>query len=293
MTALRPMIRCREIKAADIEAVADLLARGFVGRSRAYWLSGLQHQAGRDVPHGYPRFGYMLDLDGAPVGVLLLIHTARGSEGGTAIWCNLSSWYVAPPFRNHAPMLAKIAQRLTEVTYVNISPARWTWPIVEAQRFEAYCNGLFCAMPALSRVPDGTAVEFVSAATGAVEGLPHAEAALLTRHAGYGCLSLVARTQSSVSPFVLQPVRVRRGTIGLPAMQLIYCRNVEDFVACAGVIGRLLLRQGKIAVLLDANGPVAGLVGVYTERRGRKYVKGPQRPRLGDLSDTELVLYGP
>jgi hypothetical protein len=45
-------------------------------------------------------------------------------------------------------------------------------------------------------------------------------------------------------------------------------------------------------VILDANGPIAGLVGSYTETRGRKYFKGTLRPRLGDLTDTELVIYG-
>jgi len=293
MTALKPMIRCREITAVDIEAVADLLARGFVGRSRNYWLGGLRRQATRDVPEGYPRFGYMLEHDGAPVGVLLLIYTARRSGDDTSIWCNLSSWYVAPSFRNYAPMLAKIAQRLKHVTYVNISPARWTWPIIEAQRFKVYCKGLFCAVPALSRVRDGAVVETVSAGAASVHGLPPAEAELLIRHAGYGCLSLVAHTGRSAVPFVLQPVRIRRGFIAPPVMQLIYCRDIDDFVACAGAIGRVLLPQGKIAVILDANGPVAGLSGMYTERRGRKYAKGLHRQRLGDLSDTELVLYGP
>jgi hypothetical protein len=35
------------------------------------------------------------------------------------------------------------------------------------------------------------------------------------------------------------------------------------------------------------------LVGLYSEPIGRKYFKGPQCPRLADLSDTELVIYGP
>jgi hypothetical protein len=294
MTALRPMIRCREITAVDIEAVADLLARGFVGRSGNYWLRGLRRQATRDVPQGYPRFGYMLEHDGAPVGVLLLIYTARGSgDDDTSIWCNLSSWYVAPSFRNYAPMLAKIAQRLKHVTYVNISPARWTWPIIEAQGFKVYCKGMFCAVPALSRVRYGAVVEIVSTGTASIDGLPPAEAELLIRHASYGCLSLVVRTGRSAVPFVLQPVRIRRGFIAPPVMQLIYCRDIADFVASAGAIGRVLLRQGKIAVILDANGPVAGLSGICTEWRGRKYVRGPHHQRLGNLSDTELVLYGP
>jgi len=46
-------------------------------------------------------------------------------------------------------------------------------------------------------------------------------------------------------------------------------------------------------VFFDANDKVPGLIGFYTEKRGRKYFKGPHRPHLADLSDTELVLYGP
>ena len=150
-------LRCREISAADLDAVADLLTRGFVGRSRDYWMQGLRRQAVREVPSGYPRFGYMLDHDGAVAGVLLLLYTARSDGGDAAIRCNLSSWYVDPAFRNYAPMLTKIAQRHKEVTYLNISPATWTWPIIEAQGFSSYCSGLFFSIPVLSRAARGNA----------------------------------------------------------------------------------------------------------------------------------------
>jgi len=293
VTQLKPQVRCREIAASDIDAIADLLTRGFVTRPREYWMQGLRRQAAREVPHGYPRFGYMLDHEGAPVGVLLLLYGARGDGSEAAIHCNLSSWYVESAFRNYAPMLTSIAQRLKEVTYFNISPAHWTWPIIEAQGFRAYCRGLFFSLPALSPVPAGTTVEIVSPATTTIEGLGTGEVELLKRHAVYGALSLVCRTATRASPFVLIPMRIRRGWIAPPAMQLIYCRDLAEYVACAGTIGRLLLRRCKISVIVDANGAIEGLRGIYTEKRGRKYFKGPNRPRLGDLSDTELVLYGP
>jgi hypothetical protein len=287
-------LRCREIADTDIAAVADLLTRGFVGRSRQYWLQGLHRQAVREVPNGYPRFGYMLDYDGRAVGVLLLLYSSRIDGGETTIQCNLSSWYVDPAFRNYAPLLTRIAQRHQEVTYLNISPATWTWPIIETQGFNSYCSGLFFSIPALSRVRSGTTIETISADTNAVEGLPAAEVELLTRHAHYGCLSLVCRTPGGGAfPFILLPVRIRRGWIAPPAMQLVYCRDIEEFVDCAGAIGRALIRHGKISVILDANGPVAGLAGIYSGARGRKYFKGPHRPRLADLTDTELVLFGP
>ena len=287
-------IRCREISAADIDAVAELLTRGFVGRSLEYWMQGLQRQAACEVPNGYPRFGYMLHNDGRPVGVLLLLYTFRDEGGEPSIYCNLSSWYVEPGFRNYATLLTKIAQRHKEVTYLNISPAIWTWPIIEAQGFSSYCSGLFFSIPALSRVKSGMTIETVSPDTRAIEGLPDAEVELLTRHARYGCLSLVCRTPGGgPSPFILLPMRIRRGWIAPPAMQLIYCRDIAEFVECAGAIGRALIWHGKISVVLDANGPVAGLTGFFSRARGRKYFKGPHRPRLADLTDTELVLYGP
>ena len=53
-------VRCREIEARDIDAIADLLTRGFPGRPRAYWMGGLRRQAARAVPNGFPRYGYLL-----------------------------------------------------------------------------------------------------------------------------------------------------------------------------------------------------------------------------------------
>lgn len=294
VTELTPMIRCREIGIADLDAVAELLTRGFVGRSRNYWMGGLNRQATREVPDGYPRFGYMLDHQGKPVGVLLLIYSAREQDGETVIRCNLSSWYVEPAFRNYAPMLTKIAQRHKDVTYLNITPASWTWRIIEAQGFRSYCSGLFVSFPALSRRTGEMTVETVSRHVRELEGLSDQETALLARHAGFGCLSLICRTpDGGALPFILQPMRIRRGRLAPPAMQLIYCHDIADYIACAGIIGRFLLWRGKIAVVLDANQRMDDLVGFYTEARGRKYFKGPHCPRLGDLSDTELVIYGP
>ena len=291
---LRQKIRCREIAETDIDAVADLLTRGFSGRPRRYWMQGLRRQAAREVPKGYPRFGYMLDADGEAVGVLLLLYTSRISGDEVAIHCNLSSWYVDPAFRNYATLLTRIAQRHREVTYLNISPATWTWPIIETQGFNSYCSGLFFSVPALSRVTPGMTVEIVSPARQEIEGLPDSETELLARHARYGCLSLVCHAaRGETFPFILQRLRIRRGWLAPPAMQLVYCRDIADYVQCAGTIGRALIRRGKISVIVDSNGAVPGLAGIFSRARGRKYFKGPHRPRLADLTDTELVLYGP
>jgi len=283
-------IRCREIAAGDADAVTDILTRGFPGRPRNYWLVGLHRQAERTVPEGYPRYGYLLEAAGAVVGVLLLMYSEKIVGTERVLSCNVASWYVEPQFRNQASLLSAIALKHKHVTYMNVTPAPPTWRILEAQGYKRYCNGLFFALPALSR-GDGM-IASVAADSAKPDDLSQNEFELLTRHARYGCLSLVCRTPHGAMPFVLAPFRIRQGRIGLPAMQLIYSRNIDDFVAHAGALGRFLLQRGKPLVIIDANGPIAGLVGVYSEARGQKYFRGPNLPRLGDLADTEFALYG-
>ncbi|MGO3927639.1 acyl-CoA acyltransferase [Rhodopseudomonas pseudopalustris] len=286
-------VRCREIVEADIEAVSQLLTRGFSGRSQNYWLRGLHRQGQRDVPDGCPRYGYLLENCERPVGVLLLLYTQRLEDGGPSVRCNVSSWYVDPEFRNYATLLTSVAQKNKHVTYINISPATNTWPIIEAQGFRRYCGGMFFSAPLLSRAEKGMTVERVTGASAAVEGLPPADFDLLRSHADYGCLSLVCRVGDEAIPFIMIPKRMKSGRFPMPAMQLVYCRETPDFVRCAGALGRALIWRGRPLVIIDSNGPIAGLSGVYTESRGRKYFKGPNPPRLADLTETELVLYGP
>jgi hypothetical protein len=290
MPAVKP--RFREIQESDLEAIADLLTRGFVHRSREYWMLGLRRQGARSLPPDAPRFGYLMESDGKPVGCLLLIYSTKTIDGQAITCCNVSSWYVDPEFRNYAALFASMTQKRKDITYFNITPAMPTWPILEAQGFQVYCRGLYFSFPILSRNERGMGVEAVTPDTAAVAGLPDSELSMLRRHAGYGCLSLVCRTADQVVPFVFFPLRKRRGIIPLPALQLGFCREISDYVRCAGTIGRHLLRRGSPVVILDANGPIAGLAGIYSEARGRKYFKGPNRPRLGDLADTELAIFG-
>ena len=290
MPAVKP--RFREIQESDIEAIADLLTRGFVHRSREYWMIGLRRQSARSLPADAPRYGYLMESNGRPVGCLLLIYSTKTIDGQASTCCNVSSWYVDPEFRNYAALFASMTQKRKDVTYFNVTPVRPTWPILEAQGFKAYCHGLFFSLPALSFGGRGMRVETVTPETTSIAGLPDDELATLKRHAGYGCLSLVCHTTEGAFPFVFFALRKRRGVIPLPALLLGYCRTIGDYVKCAPALGRYLLRRGKPIIIIDADSSVEGLTGVYSEARGRKYFKGPRQPRLGDLADTELAIFG-
>jgi hypothetical protein len=282
-----PKIRARQINEADFVGLTDLLTRGFRIRSRNYWRRAFAQLASHPTPAGLPRYGYLLECDGRPVGVILLIFSSIPERNGSTIRCNLSSWYVEPQFRSHAALLIAKAIKHQNVTYVNISPALHTRPIIEAQGFSRYGNGQFVSVPALSSRPDGDRARVLG-----LHELPDGPAedrALLLDHRTYGCISLWCATADRAYPFVFVP-RWLKGVI--PVAQLIYCPDIDDFVRFARPIGRYLARRGRPLVIIDSNGPIAGLAGKYFDGRAPKYFKGIATPRLGNLAYTEAVMFG-
>jgi hypothetical protein len=280
MVASPSQVRCRQISQADLEAVADLLARGFPARSRKYWTSALARLASRETPDGCPQFGYLLEADGAVAGVLLLIF----SETSGALRCNVSSWYVEPAHRGHAALLASFATKLKHVTYINTSAATHTWPILDALGYRRYSRGQFASLPALK--PGQGRVRRLDDTD---RHLPDYD--LLAAHAEAGCLALVCESALGPEPFVF----LNRRVDGLPfsAAQLVYARHTERFATCAGPLGRFLLSCGAPVVICDAPTPIRGLIGLWFKDRGPRYFKGPERPRLNDLAFTEMVVFGP
>lgn len=279
-------IRCRPITKADLERVADLLAQGFPQRTRKYWTNGLEILKARRGPEDCPEFGYLLEAEDAVVGVILLIFSETRAGESRQIRCNVSSWYVDPAFRGHAALLVSAAAKLKHVTYVNISPAAHTRPILEAQGYRQYSQGQFAAFPALSGGRGVKASKF-----DADRDRDLAEYDLIAAHVAAGCLAVVCETGAGRAPFLFTPRKLAYAPVGV--LQLVYCRDTEGFAACAGAIGRLLMGHGGLCVLCDAAAPIAGLAGVYFRDKAARYFKGPDRPRVNDLAFTELVLFGP
>lgn len=284
-----PKVRARQIGDSDISRVAELLVRGFRRRTSQFWLRVLARLNDRPPPAGLPRYGYLLESDGVPVGVILLIFSTMRTGIACTIRCNVSSWYVEPAFRSYAALLVSQALKHKGVTYLNVTAAPRTRAIAEAQGYSRYSGGLFVAVPALNLRCGDTQVREVGAGADLDLHFESFERNLLLEHAGFGCMSLWCLTSERAYPFVFRP-RLVKGVIAYA--QLIYCRNVEDLVRFAGPIGWYLAMRGRPVVFIDSNGPIPGLVGRYFDGRMPKYFKGPDRPRLGDLAYTEIAMFG-
>jgi len=289
MVAAAPVLHCRQIAAADVPAIVALLTRGFPTRGRAFWEHALQQLAKREPPPGLPQYGYLLESGGTPVGTILLICSTMRADGGPVARCNLSSWYVEPAFRFYASLLVSRALAHKNVTYLNVSPAPHTTPIIEAQGFARYCDGLFVAVPMLKDPFGGDRAQIIDAHEPLPVEADAFEREILLQHAALGCISVWCVSDGRAYPFVFRPRVVKRF---IPCARLIYCRDIGDFVRFAGPVGRYLARRGKPLVIVDADGPLPGLIGVFRGGSMPKYFKGAQRPRLGDLAYTEFAVMG-
>jgi hypothetical protein len=287
-SAKLPRIRSRQIEQSDVPTVAALLTRGFRSRPARFWSELFNCLADREAPPELPKYGYLLETDGgAVVGAILLIFSARPDhEAGTR--CNVSSWFVEPAFRSYASLLVSKALRHRSVTYVNITPAPHTLPILRAHGYVQYSKGVFVTLPAARFGSRGTRVVAVNASSGPSAALDEFESRLLLDHARYGCISLLCRDLDQTYPFVFRP----RAYKSIPCAQLVYCRDLDQFVRFAGALGRFLTFHGRALVVLDSNGPIPGLIGKFFDGRMPKYFKGPARPRLGDLAYTEAAIFG-
>jgi len=289
MAAPVPAIRCRQITDADVASVTALLTRGFPSRLEQFWRRALQQLGSRQPPSGLPQYGYLLESGDAPVGAILLICSEMRSGDKLVRRCNLSSWYVEPAFRSYAPLLVSRALSHKDVTYLNISPARHTRPIIEAQGFSRYSDGVFVAVPMLNGLFGASGAKVFDAQRQPTVRFESFEQEILQQHAAHGCTSLWCATSERAYPFVFRP-RLAKNLI--PYTQMIYCREIDDFVRYAGPIGRFLALRGNPFVILDAAGPIPGLVGMFRSGSMPKYFKGPQKPRLGDLAYTEYAVMG-
>jgi hypothetical protein len=289
LTPPQAEVVCRLIADEAVGEVVDCLQRGFPERPRVYWTRALERLARRPQIADYPRYGFALFTEERVVGVLLQIFS-RGGEADN-VRCNLSSWCVDEKYRGYAPLLHLTAVKRKEATYLNISPAAHTRQVIEAFGFRRFSNGQIVFAPFLSRPERNVRVRPFAADEPGAALLPESERRLLADHAAMGCRALICVKDGAAYPFVFQDRTIFRRLI--PCPQLIYCRGMDEFIRFAGPIGRyLMFRTGPICIA-DAAGPTPGLAGRYFPERAPKYFKGPTLPRLGDLSYTELVVFGP
>jgi hypothetical protein len=275
----------REITDADLEAVRELLVEGFPGRSGGYWKKGFTQLGALPRVDGFPRYGYLVDADHAPQGVLLTITSDRGVEG---VRTSLSSWYVREKYRNLALVLFRHALQLKDTTFVNPSPSDRVVPIIKAFGFEPYTAGLL--MLDLRAAMRGRwargAVRRLG--TGDLAELSEREGRIAEEHLRMGCELLHLESDARAGLLIHRRKWIRRS---LPCSQVIFA-DPGLMIEVAGPVMRALAARGSLLALCDVDRTLEPSIGRVFPR-GIRYFKGAAPPPVGDLSYSELAVFGP
>ncbi len=282
---------CRLIEERDLPAILDCLTRGFPERGRDYWARGLERLARLPRVDDHPQYGRLLEANGAVVGVMLQLFSAR--DGTQAPRCNLSSWFVDPDFRSYAHALHARAIARREIVYLNISAAPHTVPALTALGYRRYTEGQFLFAPLLSRGAAKARVVAFAEDAAEASALSSNDRRLLADHAAFGCVALIGVNDGAATPLVFEKRTIWREAI--PCLHVIYCRDPGELATFSGALGRYFARRGRFVCVLDANGPVAGLAGRFFAGREPRYFKGAKgasAPPAFDLAYTELVVLG-
>ena len=282
-------LRLRPLALADTDNAIDLLVEGFPRRNPQYWRNALERLWSLDRALEVPHPGYVIDVGGKVVGIILVVASDVQSRGRSPR-ANLSSWYVKPDYRSFATLLLSRACKEKSVTYLNISAAKHTHKICEALGFKRYSQGQFLGMPVLTR-PDKRSV--IEEFDGASPLLDAETQTMMSDHVGYGCICLLGKREGAVEPFILVKRRVKGM---LPMAQLVYCNSNAVYASFAGAIGRYLARRGIMFVIMDGSGQDTGhhtgLWGRYFPEKTPKMFKGPDAPRQNDLAYSEIAVFG-
>jgi hypothetical protein len=275
----------REIVEQDQSDVVTLLTEGFPRRRPTYWQRGLENIRALPQVQGYPRYGYLLEEDGAAQGVILLLSTLTNNNAPRA---NVSAWYVRQGYRTKAPLLYKLATRQKSGLHVNISPAAHVVPIARAFGFKPYTNGL-CLIDARAslRPAHGWRLTRYDPKSGGT--LPGLTADVAARHHGYGCSVLLL--ENGTGPVELLTYRLKLIKGFIPCAQMLH-GTPDHVLAAAGPLMRHLSGRGIFLALVDIDEATETSGFHRYPGRNLRYAKGGT-PAIGDLVDSEYAVFGP
>jgi hypothetical protein len=275
----------REIADDDLGGVHRLLVEGFPFRSEKYWTKGLANLRSLPGVEGFPKYGYLVEADDAPQGLLLTITSDRGAHG---VRTHFSSWYVREKYRHFALAVVRQALELQKTTFINPSPSDHVVRILEAFGFEPYTAGtvMLDLRTAMQRGAARGAVQRLG--IGDLADLPEHERQIAEDHLRMGCDVLRLETDVRAGLLIHRRKWVKRS---LPSSQVILA-DPDLMLELAGPVMRALASRGSLLALCDVDQTQEPPIGRVFQR-GVRYFKGAEAPPVGDLSYSELAVFGP
>jgi hypothetical protein len=81
-------------RAQELKIIQNARINSRASNDSRYFLNILTRLTKHPTPTGYPKYGYLMEHNGALVGAILLIFTKVQSDDSATIRCHLTQWYV-------------------------------------------------------------------------------------------------------------------------------------------------------------------------------------------------------
>lgn len=176
-----------------------------------------------------PDHGFVLREAGRLVGYIGTIYADRPAGGRVERFCNLSSWFVLPEFRNHSLKLLMACQKDREVTYTNLSARPVVQKIHEALRYrrlgryKLFTPPLAQLWPALWRRPRG--LGFITDPSRIRDLLPDSDRTIFDHHLPTQCRHMLIE-EGSRSCYVVWNRRIKKM---VPFSEILYLSDRQLF----------------------------------------------------------------
>lgn len=277
----------RELEERDLPELTQLMLEGFPRHPRAFWEDSLRRIKNRVRAPGTQEYGYGIEEDGLQ-GAVLTLGSLHGPADSPQTIVNISSWTVRPSHRGvPARELYRHASRFDHFTYSNLSPAPHTLKTIAQSGFRERTAGQIIAIGV--RAADRRPTQIVSAQDAERAGLTSQKTEMLRYHSNLGCIAFCLELPDRLAPLIFLPRRIKPG---IPVAQLIYCEQMNDFQDSSRSVYLWLLARGYPAILVDASGPIIGLLGKYFPGRAPKYYKGQPPLYAVDHTYSEMIYVG-
>lgn len=258
----------------------ELLAKGFPGRSKAYWEDALQRidDLGENRALGLP-VGQIMRMDGRAHGVALTIASRRPSDTGLRVNLNFAAWYVEPDQRWRAPLMLRALTRTPCDVLTDLTPSQAVQALLPTFGFKPLTRGFVLDLAAIHK-GGGQIVDLDAAST------PLGE--LLCAHERFGAKAVMLHTRDGAQlPLLYRVVKFR----GVRTAHILYCGANHVLHDHMGALSKHLWRQAiglvKLEAPVDRNPPRGWL------RTGReiRFARGQVSPDITDYLGSELSLF--
>jgi hypothetical protein len=276
----------RAISFEALPTTLPILSRGFPGVRPERWTAALDRLRRFGASDPARCAGYLLETKGQQVGIMLTIPSVRSTDPNAARpVVNLSSWYIDPDHRWHAPRMLQSITGCDATLYTDLTATPPIRGMIGRMGFRGWTEGtLIAPLPLVAALPAGAShvIPFAELASDAFSGsIRH----MLDEHAALDCISVGLWDGKTLRPVIFS----RKTFRGIPGARVIFTDDRAALLRHLPAIARFLLRQRCLLLAMNADRGehVAGTV--FMRRKAPTFYKGTLPPRSGDFAYSEYV----